>query len=54
MSQNHFTEILINSVFSLCFLIRYLERVAAEGKQSSSLLDNEEAEAGPVPAVCGV
>lgn len=51
------TKILIDNVclhLLVFFLIRYLERVAAEGKPSSSLLDNEEAEAGPVPAVCGV
>lgn len=38
---------------TLCF-IRYLERAAAEREQSAPLLDNEEEEAGPVPAVCRV
>lgn len=37
----------------LCF-IRYLEWAAAEREQSAPLLDNEEEEAGPVPAVCRV
>lgn len=36
-----------------CF-IRYLEWAAAEREQSAPLLDNEEEEAGPVPAVCCV
>lgn len=38
-------------ILSLCCIIRYLERVAAEREPSASLLDHEEEEAGPVPAI---
>lgn len=38
----------------LCVLFRHPEWAAAEGEPCSALLDNEEEEAGPVPAVRGV
>lgn len=38
----------------VCVLFRHPEWVAAERKSCPALLDNEEEEAGPVPAICGV